>query len=103
MHGTRIIYSDNRPSSSYSVSQNALDKSGQKEPGRVEYLVSEILKVCTDPKSTPFYQLVASQLDDSLIFRFLAEIRQDNTIQNRGAIFVSKVKAWRDRHQTPSL
>ena len=77
-----------------------MTKTGLKEPGRIEYLVGEILKVCADPKSTPFYKRIASQLDDSVIFRFLSEIRHDATIKNKGAIFVSKVKAWRERHQT---
>lgn len=99
IHGTPIIHSRRRPRILYSVSPNAFEKNETKEVGRVEYLVGEILKVCTDFQSEPFYKRVAAQFDDSLIFRFLSEIRHDNSIRNRGAIFTSKVKAWRARHQ----
>jgi hypothetical protein len=94
--GTQILFSRQVPSRIESV--NAIEANAEKEPKHAQYLVDEILKVCRDPKSTGFYRRVAAQLDDSLIFRFLAEIRHDAAIRNKGAIFVSKVKAWRNKH-----
>ncbi len=73
---------------------NALVDDDSKEPEHVDYLVGEILKVCGDEKSARFYKQVAKRLSDHLIFRMLAEVRQDPTIRNRGAVFTSKVQAW---------
>jgi hypothetical protein len=69
------------------------DHFAPKDPARVAYLVEEILRVCGDERSSRFYHRVARQLDDHVIFRLLAEIRQDPTIKNRGAVFTSKVQA----------
>jgi hypothetical protein len=71
---------------------NALEKT-RKEPGHVEYVVNEILKVCGDEHSRPYYTRLAAQLPDDLIFRSLSEIRQDPTVRNRGALLVSKLGA----------
>lgn len=76
--------------------QNAVDAADgidRKHPAHVAYLVDEILKVCGDKKSTAFYRQVAREVDDHHIFRLLAEIRQDPTIKNRGAVFTIKVGA----------
>ena len=59
---------------------NALERV-RKEPGHVEYVVNEILKVCGDEHSRPYYYTrLTAQLPDHLIFRCLAEIRQDPTV-----------------------
>lgn len=64
----------------------------EKDPYLVSYLVEEIVHVCGDDKSRPFYELVAGRLPERAIFRFLAEIKQDSKIRNKGAVFTSKVK-----------
>ena len=69
-------------------SVNAL---GKKDPEHVRYLVEEILAVCGDQKSRVYYTRLASRLPDDLIFRSLAEIRQDPAIRNRGAVLTSKL------------
>lgn len=69
---------------------NALGKQ-LKDPDHVQYLVDEILKVCRDEKSRAFYTRLAGRLPDHLIFRSLAEIRQDPAIRNRGAVLVAKL------------
>ena len=77
-------------------SVNASGTSGSKEPDHVAYLVEEIMKVCGDRQSIPFYRQVVRKLDDHSIFRLLAEVRQDRSIRNRGAVFTSKVQAlWK--------
>ena len=70
----------------------------KKSPERVRYLVEEILKVCGDRRSSRFYGQVATALPDDVIFRFLSEIRQDETVKNRGAVFTTKAKDYLDRH-----
>jgi hypothetical protein len=64
---------------------------------QVNYLVDEILKVCHDRQSRSFYVEVAQTLPDGLIFLFLSEIKADARVRNRGAVFTSKVKAFRVR------
>ena len=64
-----------------------------KDPEHVRYLVEQILDVCGDEKSRGFYTRLASRLPDDLIFRSLAEIRQDSAIRNKGAVLVSKLHA----------
>ena len=76
---------------------NASGKTKGKEKAHLEYLVEEILKVCGDAKSARFYRKVAGALPDDVIFRFLSEIRQDETISNRGAVFTTKVKRYLER------
>ena len=73
------------------------DKS-RKHPAHVAYLVEQILATCHDPQSSRFYAKVARTLPDEPIFRFLAEIRQDATIVNRGAVFTTKVKGYLHKH-----
>ena len=65
-----------------------------KDAAHLRYLVEEILKVCRDGKSARFYGQVAAALPDGVIFQFLSEIRQDETIDNRGAVFTTKVKRY---------
>ncbi len=65
-----------------------------KPAGQVRYLVGEILKVCQDEGSRTYYTHVARALPDEVIFRFLAEIKADATVRNRGAVFTSKVKEY---------
>jgi hypothetical protein len=65
-----------------------------KDEAHLRYLVEEILKVCKDGKSARFYAQVAAALPDGVIFQFLSEIRQDDTIDNRGAVFTTKVKRY---------
>jgi hypothetical protein len=50
-------------------------------------------------KSTRFYAQVARALPDDVIFRFLSEIKADETIKNRGAVFTSKVMQYASRHK----
>ena len=38
-------------------------------------------------------------MPDEVIFQFLSEIRQDETIRNRGAVFTTKVKAYLHGHE----
>lgn len=71
---------------------NAVEKE-RKDPEHVRYVVDEILKVCGDENSRTYYTRLASRLPDHLIFRSLAEIRQDSAIRNRGAVLVSKLRA----------
>ena len=73
-------------------SVNAL-QTQKKDPDHVRYLVDEILAVCGDEKSRAYYTRLASRLPDDLIFRSLAEIRQDAAIRNKGAVLVSKLHA----------
>ena len=70
----------------------------KKHPDHVAYLVEQILATCRDSQSTRFYTRVARILPDEPIFRFLAEIRQDATIVNRGAVFTTKVKGYLHKH-----
>jgi hypothetical protein len=69
-----------------------------KHPAHIAYLVGEILATCKDQRSRRFYTIVARILPDEPIFRFLAEIRQDPKIRNRGAVFATKVKRYLERH-----
>ena len=66
----------------------------RKKEAHRRYLVGEILKVCGDAKSERFYGKVAAILPDEVIFQFLSEIRQDETIRNRGAVFTTKAKQY---------
>ena len=66
----------------------------KKHPAQITYLVKEMLAICKDEHSTRFYTKVARILPDERIFRFLAEIRQDPSIRNRGAVFTAKVKRY---------
>lgn len=70
-----------------------------KDPAHIQYLVEKILEVCRDTKSARFYARVARALPDEVIFRFLSEIKQDDRIKNRGAVFTSKVKQYTSRHK----
>jgi len=69
-----------------------------KPSGQVAYLVQEILAVCQDAQSERFYTKVARLLPDTVVFQFLAEIRQDPSIANKGAVFVAKVREYLERH-----
>ena len=66
----------------------------RKDPARIQYLVEKILEVCRDMKSARFYSQVARALPDEVIFRFLSEIKADNTIRNRAAVFTTKVNQY---------
>ena len=70
----------------------------KKDPARIQYLVERILEVCRDVKSARFYAKVARILPDEVIFRFLSEIKDDETIKNRGAVFTAKVTGYLKRH-----
>ena len=70
-----------------------------KDLAHIQYLVEKILEVCRDKKSTRFYTRVARALPDEMIFRFLSEIKQDDKIKNKGAVFTSKVKRYASRHR----
>lgn len=94
IRGTQIIHSVPKPRR-ISNSVNAYGKNGSKDSAHVNYLVEKIVDVCGDYESIPFYRKVARQVEDGRIFQMLAEIRQDSTIRNRGAVFVSKVKDLR--------
>lgn len=72
-------------------------KAKEKDEAHVRHLVEEILVVCGDTRSTPFYAKVARVLPDEVIFQYLSEIRQDESIRNRGAVFTSKVKGYLGR------
>lgn len=69
-----------------------------KHPAQVAYLVDEIVATCRDARSRRYYAKVARALPDHILFEFLAEIRQDVTIRNRGAVFVAKVKRYTSTH-----
>jgi len=73
-------------------------ETNRKHPAQIAYLVKEMLAICKDEHSTRFYTKVARILPDERIFRFLAEIRQDPSIRNRGAVFTAKVKRYLQRH-----
>ena len=70
----------------------------RKDPARIQYLIEQILEVCRDPKSIRFYSQVARALPDEVIVRFLSEVKDDQTIRNRGAVFTSKVKRYVREH-----
>ena len=70
-----------------------------KHPAQIEYLVAEILHICGDRKSARFYRKVAQAIPDDVIFRFLSEIKDDETIKNRGAVFTHKVKRYAQAHR----
>ncbi|MBC7264776.1 MAG: hypothetical protein H5T64_10555 [Chloroflexi bacterium] len=72
---------------------------GEKDPAHIRYLVEQILEVCRDTRSTRFYSQVARALPDEVIFRFLSEIKDDKTIENRGAVFTSKVKRYLEKER----
>ena len=80
---------------------NAGGKMKGKDEAHLRYLVEEILKVCKDGKSARYYGQVAAALPDGVIFQFLSEIRQDETIDNRGAVFTAKVKRYLERRGSP--
>ncbi len=65
-----------------------------KPEGQVDYLVSEILKVCGDEHSRGYYRLVARAVPDARIFAALSEVTHDGPVRNRGAAFVSKVRRF---------
>ena len=73
----------------------------KKDPAHIRYLVERILEVCRDTKSARFYSQVARALPDQVILRFLSEIKDDETIKNRGAVFTFKVKAYANRDRSP--
>lgn len=75
-----------------------MKKLNSKDPARIQYLIEQILEVCRDMQSTRFYARVARALPDDVIFRYLSEIRQDEGIRNKGAVFTSKVKEYAKRH-----
>lgn len=72
--------------------------SDRKDPAQVAYLVGEILATCRDTQSRGYYTRIARVLADEVIFRFLAEVRQDLSIRNRGAVFTAKVKRYLREH-----
>ena len=69
-----------------------------KEEGEVAYLTAQILSLCGDARSRPFYEKVSRCLTSDAIFHFLSEIRQDPQVRNRGAVFTAKVKAYLREH-----
>jgi hypothetical protein len=75
-----------------------ITREGFKHPDQVDYVVREILATCKDAQSRGFYTRIARVLPDERIFRFLAEIRQDPSIRNRGAVFTAKVKRYFREH-----
>ena len=75
------------------------ERSERKDPAQVAYVVGEILATCQDSRSRAFYTRVAEALPDEAIFRFLAEVRQDPSIRNRGAVFTAKVKGYLQRRR----
>ena len=75
-----------------------MEKSIEKDTARIQYLVESILEVCRDMKSAQFYAQVARVLPDDVIFRFLSEIKADQTIRNRGAVFTSKASRYVQAH-----
>lgn len=99
-HGTQIILSSPLPNHK---SVNANISTSPKTPAQIQYMVDEILKVCQDPQSTSFYRQASIRYPDDLIFTWLSEIRHDPTITNRGAVFVTKLRAWQAKHGLPAL
>lgn len=51
----------------------------------------------TNYKALAVYLKLAQQIDHHLLFQWASEIEQDNTIRNRGAVFMSKVDDYRSR------
>jgi hypothetical protein len=78
-----------------------MKKLNNKEPARIQYLVEQILDVCRDKRSARFYARVAIALPDDIIYQMLAEIKQDEGIKNRGAVFTCKAKTYAKRHRIP--
>ena len=76
-----------------------IEASRKKDPAHIRYLVDSILEVCQDMRSLRFYTWVARALPDEVIFRFLAEIRDDKRIRNRGAVLVCKVRQYAQKHR----
>ena len=67
---------------------------------QIRYLADEIVATCKDAHSRRFYTRAARVLPEHILFEFLAQIRQDPTIRNRGAVFVTKVKRYLREHPT---
>ena len=78
-----------------------MSKLTSKEPARIQYLVEKILEVCRDMQSARFYARVARALPDDAIFQFLSELKQDEGIRNRGAVFTCKAKEYAKKHGVP--
>lgn len=94
---TQIIYSRQTPKETR-PSVNAFGGNGRKDPAHLEWLVEEIVKVCADLQSAGFYRRVAAFFPDEVIFRLLAEIKDDGTIRNRGAVFTTKLQSYAQNH-----
>jgi len=64
----------------------------------VQLIVRDILEVLGDEHSRGFYTKVARVLDPELIYRALAEVKEEEqigTIQTtKGAVFTDKIKRW---------
>jgi hypothetical protein len=71
---------------------------GEKAVGEVAYLTDQIVQLCGDALSRPFYTKVAYALPSDVIYGFLSEIRQDAQVRSRGAVFTTKVKAYLRAH-----
>ena len=78
-----------------------MKKLNNKDPARIQYLVEQILEVCRDMQSARFYATVARALPDDVIFQFLSELKQDEGIRNRGAVFTCKAKEYAKKHGVP--
>jgi len=65
---------------------------------QIEYLTEQILEVCQDRHSLPFYQKIAQLLPESTIHRALSEtkmyLRSGEVRKSPGALFTSLVKKY---------
>jgi len=65
--------------------------SGKSKPG-VAYMVEEIMKVCGDEKSLSFYEIVAKNVPDDIIYQCLAEAKVDGEDPSRLFTYLIKLK-----------
>jgi DNA-binding transcriptional ArsR family regulator len=68
------------------------------ERAKREWLADEIVRVCGDRQSRPYYLILASQVPSQLIFEWLSEVRTDfndrKMRKSRGALFTHKARSY---------
>ena len=80
--------------------------SADDQRAHLDYLVSEILAVCGDTHSAPFYRSLCSTTPSAIIYAALSETRSEAHLgrirTTRGAFFVSRVKQLQTDTPSPT-
>lgn len=78
-----------------------------KPENKLQYLAFELWKRLepNNPRAfeTTYLNAVIHGIPEHLLFEFASQIEQDNTIDNRGAVFNSKVQEWHDNKLKPLI